>query len=83
MVQQIEQRRIGSSLTPDTRHKFELFQRSMVKHAPLLGHHTDQALPEELGLSSPEIGCLRDQGIVADNYDEQVGRKARINTRLL
>ena len=54
----------GTYLTPSSPIRFGLSDNLKSLPAPKLGEHTDQILAEVLGLSSPEIGRLHDEGIV-------------------
>ncbi len=54
----------GTYLTPSSPIRFGLSDNLQSLPAPKLGEHTDQILAEVLGLSSPEIGRLHDEGIV-------------------
>lgn len=65
LFQNVEQPGIGTYLTPGSPLDFEVFERTEVKPAPLLGQHTEEILAEELGLSSAEIGLLHDSGVVS------------------
>jgi 2-methylfumaryl-CoA isomerase len=60
----VDQPGIGRYLMPGLPLEFSAEPRLAPRPAPLLGEHTDTVLAEVLGLSSAEIGRLRDNGIV-------------------
>ncbi len=62
---EVDQPGIGKVLTPGSLLDFGAAPRTQPVRAPELGEHTDQVLAEALGLSSAQIGGLRDRGIVA------------------
>ena len=45
--------------------QFAAAPRETPRRAPVLGEHTDEVLADVLGLSSGQIGGLRDAGVVA------------------
>jgi 2-methylfumaryl-CoA isomerase len=61
----VDQPGIGRYLTPGLPLDFSAEPRQAPRPAPLLGEHTDAVLGEVLGLSSPEIGRLHDDRIIA------------------
>jgi 2-methylfumaryl-CoA isomerase len=61
----VDQPGIGRYLMPGLPLDFSADPRQPPLPAPLLGEHTDTVLTEVLGLSSPEIGRLHDERIVA------------------
>lgn len=69
MFAEIEQPGIGSYLVPGSPLEFSNLERTPPTRAPILGEHTDEVLSEILGLDTPQIGKLRDTGIVAGPVD--------------
>jgi 2-methylfumaryl-CoA isomerase len=61
----IEQPGIGAYLVPGSPLQFGALARQAPRRAPLLGEHTDEILADVLGLSSGQIGELRDASVVA------------------
>jgi 2-methylfumaryl-CoA isomerase len=61
----IEQPGIGAYLVPGSPLQFSALARQAPHRAPLLGEHTDEILADVLGLSSGQIGELRDARVVA------------------
>jgi 2-methylfumaryl-CoA isomerase len=61
----VDQPGIGRYLTPGLPLDFSADPRQPPRPAPVLGEHTDIVLTEVLGLSSAEIGRLRDARIIA------------------
>jgi 2-methylfumaryl-CoA isomerase len=61
----IEQPGIGAYLVPGSPLQFGALARQAPRRAPLLGEHTDEILADVLGLSSGQIGELRDAHVVA------------------
>jgi 2-methylfumaryl-CoA isomerase len=61
----IDQPGIGSYLVPGSPLQFAAVPREVPRRAPLLGEHTDEILADLLGLSSGQIGSLRDARVVA------------------
>ena len=64
MFATVSQEGIGKYLTPSSPLDFQGIGRSTPIPAPRLGEHTDQVLEEILGLTSIEIGRLRDSQII-------------------
>ena len=64
LFEQVTHPATGTYLTPSSPIRFGLSDNLKSLPAPKLGEHTDQILAEVLGLSSPEIGRLHDEGIV-------------------
>ncbi len=62
---EVEHPGVGTYLMPGSPLYFSKIPRLPVRRAPLLGENTDEILADVLGLSSSEIGHLRDRGIVA------------------
>ena len=62
---QVEQPGIGSYPGPGQPASFSAVTRYPARRAPRVGEHTDEILAEVLGLDSPAIGKLHDQGVVA------------------
>lgn len=60
-----EQPGIGEYLMPSSPIRFASAENLPPMPAPIPGQHTDEVLAEKLGLSSAEIGALRDDNIVA------------------
>lgn len=69
MFSEIEQPGIGSYLVPGSPLEFSNLERLPATRAPMLGEHTDEVLSEILGLDNPQIGKLRDSGVVAGPID--------------
>ncbi|MCU0624525.1 MAG: CoA transferase [Gemmatimonadaceae bacterium] len=65
MLQWLEQPDVGRLLAAASPLDFSAVPRVPVVPAPRLGQHTDEILLEVLGLSSGEVGRLRDAGVVA------------------
>ena len=61
----IDQPGIGPYLVPGSPLQFAAVPREVPRRAPLLGEHTDEILADLLGLSSGQIGSLRDARVVA------------------
>jgi 2-methylfumaryl-CoA isomerase len=61
----IDQPGIGAYLVPGSPLQFGALARQVPRRAPLLGEHTDEILADVLGLSSGQIGSLRDARVVA------------------
>lgn len=61
----VEQPGIGTYAVPGQPASFSGVTRNPARRAPRVGEHTDEILAEILGLDSPAIGKLHDQGIVA------------------
>lgn len=61
----VEQPGIGTYPVPGQPATFSAMTRGPARRAPRVGEHTDEILAEVLGLDSPAIGRLHDQGIVA------------------
>ena len=64
MFANIRQEGIGEYLSPSSPLHFERIGRMSPVPAPQLGEHTDQIMAEILGLTSTEIGRLRDSQII-------------------
>ena len=64
MFATVSQEGIGKYLTPSSPLNFQGIGRSTPIPAPRLGEHTDQIMAEILGLTSTEIGRLRDSQII-------------------
>ena len=64
MFATVSQEGIGKYLTPSSPLNFQGIGRSNPIPAPRLGEHTDQIMTEILGLTSTEIGRLRDSQII-------------------
>ena len=56
---------MGRVLAPRSPLSFSEIDRGDPAPAPLLGQHTDEILMDVLGMTSPEVGKLHDNGIVA------------------
>jgi 2-methylfumaryl-CoA isomerase len=69
MFAEIEQPGIGSYLVPGSPLEFSNLERLPPTRAPMLGEHTDEVLSEILGLDAPQIGKLRDSGVIAGPID--------------
>lgn len=69
MFKQIEQPGIGSYLVPGSPLQFSMHERETPRRAPVLGEHTDEVLSELLGMTSAQIGALRDKKIVGGPID--------------
>ncbi len=65
LFEAVEQPDVGRYLMPGSPLDFSAVPRVPVIPAPRLGEHTEQILADGLGLSSAEIGRLRDDGVVA------------------
>ncbi|MFQ3315809.1 MAG: 2-methylfumaryl-CoA isomerase [Candidatus Poriferisodalaceae bacterium] len=65
MFATIDQPGVGRVLAPRSPLSFSEIDRGDPAPAPLLGQHTDEILMEVLGMTSPEVGKLHDNGIVA------------------
>lgn len=65
IFERIEQPGVGEVLTPRTPMRWSNAQAPGPLRAPQPGEHTDEVLAAVLGLSSKEIGSLRDRRIVA------------------
>ncbi len=61
----IEQPGIGRYPVPRGAATFSAVPRGTPRPAPRVGQHTDEILAEILGLDSPQIGRLHDDGVVA------------------
>ena len=61
----IEQPDIGSYPVPGAPMHFSGIDRTPPRPAPRLGEHTDEVLSQILGLDSPAIAKLHDEGVVA------------------
>lgn len=61
----VEQPGIGSYPVPGQPASFSAVTRHPARPAPRVGEHTDEILADVLGLDSPAIGKLHDQGVVA------------------
>lgn len=64
MFSTVEQPGIGRYLVPGSPLHFSGSARQAPRRAPVLGEHTDEVLGEVLGLSSAQIGGLRDKRVV-------------------
>jgi 2-methylfumaryl-CoA isomerase len=65
MFATLDQPGIGSFLVPGSPLHYSGVPRELPRRAPVLGEHTDEVLADILGLSSGEIGRLRDSRVVA------------------
>ncbi len=64
MFSMLDQPGIGSYLVPGSPLNFSALERRAPRRAPVLGEHTDEVLADVLGLSSGQIGTLRDAKVV-------------------
>jgi len=69
MFAELEQPGIGRYLVPGSPLQFSGSPRVAPRRAPALGEHTDEILAEVLGLSSGQIGTLRDARVVGGPLD--------------
>ena len=65
LFQEVDQPQIGTYLTPGSPLAFDGTLAVEPTPAPRLGEHTEEILADDLGLTTAEIGQLRDNGTVA------------------
>ena len=65
LFQEVDQPQIGTYLSPGSPLAFDGALAVEPTPAPRLGEHTEEILADDLGLTTAEIGSLRDNGTVA------------------
>ncbi len=73
MWEQVEHPGVGSYPMPGTPLDFSAVPREPVRRAPQLGEHNEEVLSELLGLSTSEIGRLRDERVIGPPEPAPVG----------